>query len=272
MVFTQEFVTNVSRREASMKARLLGASALIAAAVASLPSAAAGRLTHEYTENFTTKAYCDEGYTDALWDTTAGEVRLHPFAIARVGSCYVGGAATEVAIAGNYAYVTVGPGARALAEFAVVDISNPASLSLVGGCDLPYVPCGMAIAGDYVYVANDYLTALNIRNPIDPYERDTCDDVEGSRDVAIAGDYAYVASGAFGFSVADISDTLSMNGAGWCSTPGFAYGVAVAGDWAFVADGDSGLTTILIETPASRTTSRSPATMPTWRMVFPGSR
>lgn len=234
-----------------MKPRLHQVCVLIAVAVVLLPSAAAGRLTHVYTEDFTTETYCWSDYTTALWDTAAGEVKLHPFAVARAGSSYVGGSAVDVAISGNYAFVTVGPGARAVDEFAVVDIYFPNSPVLFGGCDLPYSPYGMDISGDYVYVANDYLTSINIRNPVDPYERDTCDDVEGARDVAVSGDYAYVASGTFGFSVVDISDTLSMNGAGWCATPGFAYGVAVAGDWAFVADGDSGLTTILIETPTS---------------------
>jgi hypothetical protein len=229
--------------------QLQRAGVLLAVASALLPPAAAARLTHEYTEDFTTKTYCDDVNTTALWDTTAAEVRLHPFAVARAGSCAMyDGPAVDLVLAGDYAYVAVSTGRGN--DLGVVDISDPTNPTYVAECGLTYYPQGMDIAGNRVFVANDYLDIINISDPLDPWPYDPCYDVEDARDVAVAGNYAYVASGTNGFAVVDISDTAAFFVQD-CGVASVGLAVAVAGDWAFVADADSGLTTIHIETPAS---------------------
>ena len=61
-----------------------------------------------FAESFDSKLHCDKSNTTALWDTIAGELRLHPFSLDIVGSCASTGYASRAAIAGNYAYVAAG--------------------------------------------------------------------------------------------------------------------------------------------------------------------
>ncbi len=80
-----------------------------------------------YEEDFTTTTYQDGGATTALWDTSAGEIRLHPFALSVVGTADTPANAYGVAVAGDHAYVADGTGG-----LQIVDISDPTNPSVVG--------------------------------------------------------------------------------------------------------------------------------------------
>jgi hypothetical protein len=43
--------------------------------------------SHQCTETFNSRQYCDTLNTSAWWDTLAGELGLHPFELSFAGSC-----------------------------------------------------------------------------------------------------------------------------------------------------------------------------------------
>jgi hypothetical protein len=208
---------------------------------------------HRYVERFATKQYCDQIQTTAVWDTVAGELRLHPFEPTLVGGCDTPGDAYGVAIAGDYAYVVEDGG------FRVIDISNSVNPTLVGSYDMLSGATGVAIAGDYAYVAANYsgLLVINISNPMTPSLAGSYNTSGYARDVAIGGDYAYVSDYDGGLKVIDISNPTAPTLAGSCSTPGSAWRVAIAGDYAYVADEGWGLEVIDISDPTNPTLAGS---------------
>jgi hypothetical protein len=205
-----------------------------------------------FTEDFTSKQYCDTLNTTALWDTISGELKLPPFELTLAGSYNTTGSARGVTIEGDYAYV-----AGLTAGLQVIDISDPTSPSLAGSYDTPGYAFVVAIAGDYAYVTDEAsgLQVIDISDPTNPTLAGNYATSAGAYGVAIAGDYAYVAAWTAGLEVLDISDPTNPSLAGSYDTPGSALGVAVDGDYAYVADYASGLRVIDISDP----TNPSPA-------------
>jgi hypothetical protein len=192
----------------SKRIRVFCISACMAYLVLSFASAEA--LVRSYVEDFTTVQHCDTLNTTALWDTVAGEVKLHPFEITRAGTCDTPGWAFGVAISGDYAYVAC------LGAVHAIDISDPATPALAGTCDTPGGAHRVAISGDYAYIADGYsgLQVIDISNPTSPTLAGTCDTPDYVQNVAISGDYAYVADGYSGLQVIDISNPTSPTLAG----------------------------------------------------------
>jgi hypothetical protein len=75
------------------------------------------------------------------------------------------GAAWDVAVVGNHAYVAASPHG-----LQVVDVSNPAAPKLVGSCDTPALPQAIAAAGRnaFVVVGRQGLRILDVSNPAAP--------------------------------------------------------------------------------------------------------
>jgi hypothetical protein len=174
-----------------------------------------------------------------------------------VGSTYMG-RASDVAVAGSYAFVTdvddsTGSGLR------VVNVSNPAIPSEVGFYDTPGDPMGVAVEGGYAYVADGYeggLGLIDINDPTNPSEVSFYYAPGDAWGVAVEGEYAYVTEGRGGrLGVIDVSDPAHSVGVGFTtiaesnSVVAESYQVAVAGGYAYVAAGSHGLRVIDVNSP-----------------------
>jgi len=246
-----------------------------------------GAVVKTFTEDFSTKQYCDTLNTTALWDTVAGELRLPLFELTLAGSYDTPDRAYGVAIAGDYAYVADGysglqvidisdPTAPSyagsyltwqwcrgvaisgnyayVADYSsglhVIDISDPTAPSYAGSYDTPGNALGVAISGDYAYVADEStFQVIDISAPTAPSYAGSYDTPNFALGVAISGDYAYVAYSVAGLQVIDISDPTAPSPAGSYDTPDRAHGVAIVGDFAYVADAASGLQVLDISDP-----------------------
>jgi hypothetical protein len=267
---------------------LLSVSAL--AVVLVFQSAAAQAADLSFSEDFSTKGFCDSVATTALWDTAAGEIRLHPFEIRLLDQ--LGGipGATSVCLSGDVAYVVDYPDGlkivdisdpadmvqlssvtttgndlkvtaagdhafvtKSSAGFEVFDVSDPMSPVSVGGYNTPGNAYTIALAGDYAYVADDAsgLQVYDITDPGTPVPLGSYDTPGNARGVDVAGDLAFVADRATGLLVLDISNPAAPALLGTCDTPGLALDVLVDGDHAFVADYDGGLQVVDVSNPSA---------------------
>jgi hypothetical protein len=110
------------------------------------------------------------------------------------------GSQTAVAVAGDYAYVTIFPyGLR------VFDVGNRAAPKMVGELRLPGYSWDLAISGHYAYVGTlTGVEVIDVQVPARPKWVSFCGcNVSG---ITISGDYAYVAAGTEGLLVLDIRD------------------------------------------------------------------
>ncbi|MBM4049164.1 MAG: hypothetical protein FJ279_29035, partial [Planctomycetes bacterium] len=156
--------------------------------------------------------------------------------------------ATDVVVAGNYAYVTdAGTGLR------VVDITNSRSPVLVGALQMGGVPLGVAVAGAYAYVADgdDGLAIVDISAPSAPNLVARLDTPGYARGVVVWGDFAYVADGDSGVQIISVANPLAPELEGAYNTGGHAYGVYPMADALYVADGAAGLVVLDVSDPAT---------------------
>ena len=70
----------------------------------------------------------------------------------------------ELVISGDYAYL------GSILGLQIIDISDPARMSIVSTYDLPFAPLAIAIAGDYAFISGDFggLCVLDISDPAHP--------------------------------------------------------------------------------------------------------
>jgi hypothetical protein len=203
---------------------------------------------NRYTEDFTSKAYCDTFNTTAVWDTVSGEIKLPPFEITLAGSYDTPGYARGVFVEGDYLYV-----AGVTAGLQVIDISDPTTPTLAGSYDTPGYAWVVVVEGDYAYVADESwgFQVIDIIDPTTPTLAGTYNTPGSAYGVTVAGDYAYVADWTAGLQVIDISDPTTPSLVATYNTPGNAIGVVTAGDYAYVADYVMGLQVIDISDPTT---------------------
>ncbi len=168
---------------------------------------------------------------------------------------------TDIELAGDYAYVTIGT-----VGLAIVDISDPFDPRQVGTCEFPLFdgyPLSVAISDTLAYVGQgDKLRVVDVYTPTHPVEMGAVT-INGmsATDVAVAGRYVYVAGRDVGLRVIDVFTPTAPSEVGACTTDiGYATGVDVVGDTAYVSDsaiGDAYSTAMLrvvdISTPSSPT-------------------
>jgi hypothetical protein len=220
----------------------------VAAVLVLCAAVSAGAVIHTYTEDFTTRAYCDTLETTALWDTLAGTLSLPPFQPVEVGDIPTPDRAFGVATDGSYAFV-----AAYTSGLIVIDISDPEAPFQTGSYDTPGRAYDVAISGDYAYVA-DYASGLQvvaISDPAHPAYAGSYATAGKAYGVEICGDIAYVADEDSGIVAVDITDPSNPALAGSYNTPGQAYGLEAAGDYLYVADGLAGLAVLDISSPSS---------------------
>ena len=216
-------------------------------AVLALTFTSAQALEHAYFEDFATKDYCDESNTTALWDTSAGELRLPPFELSHLGSVVTPGSPYELVVRGDHAYV-----ADYTSGLTVVDVSDPSSPAIVGALVLPGASRGIDVAGDRAYVAaySSGLRVVDVSDQTAPVEVAYCDTLGAAYEVAVAGHYAYVAAGSAGLRVVTVGGAAPYV-VGTYDTGGSARCVDVKGDHAYVADYSVGLVVVDISNPTS---------------------
>ncbi len=214
--------------------------------IASAPSHAG--LPTSYAEDFTTTAFRDPVTTTAEWDTTSGEVRLTPFTFSLIGELDTAGAARDVVLAGDVAYVADRAGG-----LGVIDVTDPANPSLTSTFATPDVATGVVADGDAVLVADGAsgLVIVDVSDPSIPVLEGSLDTSGFATALALAGRVAFVADGAGGLHAVDVDDRSNPMLLDTVDTAGDARGVALHGDLALVADGTSGLQIIDITDPAN---------------------
>ncbi|HNQ23583.1 MAG TPA: hypothetical protein PKK06_10860 [Phycisphaerae bacterium] len=141
---------------------------------------------------------------------------------------------SDVVAVGTYAYVTNG-----WYGLVVLDVSDPAAITVVGTAGATGYAQGLSVAGDYAYVAgsSDGLRIIDISTPSAPLETGSFDTPGEARQVKIVGALAYIADGPAGLQIVDVSDPAAPIFVGGLALADEASDVAVVGDYAYVADG-----------------------------------
>ena len=146
---------------------------------------------NQYFEDFNTDLYRDPS-TTAWWDTTTGELKLHPFAMTLIGSDPTTVPARDVAISGNLAIV-----AADAAGLRFIDIKYPGSPDPVKTLALPGRSYGVVAAGDHAYVTSwaspGHFWSVDISDPLNPFVAGDCTMPGRSYGLAVAGNHAFVA-------------------------------------------------------------------------------
>jgi len=212
--------------------------------VALLVSSVTVAAVHTYSEDFSSRQFCDTLKTSAWWDSTAGEIKLHPFTPSLQGGVATPGYTKAVAIAGDYAYV-----ADQSANLLIMDISDPEVPIWVTNVNTSGQAWDVVVAGNYAYVATNarILQVVDISDPLSPITVATPNMTSNVSGVAVAGDYAYVVG--YGLNVVDISDPTAPVLVAFEGSTVNAGGVAVAGNYAYLADWYHGMRIIDISNP-----------------------
>jgi len=116
--------------------------------------------------------------------------------------------ATDVAVSGNYAYVS----GQYDGGLRILDLANPAAPVEVGSYNTPGSAYGVAVSGNYAYVADRYhgLRVIDVSNPTAPVETGFYDTPGSAYGVAVSGNYAYVADYCY-FGIYDISAATGIS-------------------------------------------------------------
>jgi hypothetical protein len=160
----------------------------------------------------------------------------------------------DVAVRGDYAYLTVSDWPFHSGGLLVVDIRDPAIPVEVGFYQTPGDSVGVALQGDYAYLADlsGGLCIVDIGDPENPAGIACEETTYLAKGVAVSGDEAYIADGFGGLRVFDVSNPASPGEIG-SHDPGSeeAVGVAIVGNHAYVANTGDGLRIVDVSNPAT---------------------
>ena len=141
----------------------------------------------------------------------------------------VGGAATSIAVNGNYAYLSLNENG-----FTVIDISNVEHPIVVANNDNE-TPTYAVVSEKYAYIAT-YLAlwVIDISVPYKPEEITLFPTGSQARQVRVSKNYAYVAEGYAGLWIIDISIPSTPQSVANFPTGGFANDLVVSDGYAYV--------------------------------------
>jgi hypothetical protein len=165
--------------------------------------------------------------------------------IRRIGQIDTPGDAYDVAVIGDYAYVTnFQNGLRA------IDISDPEHPDEVGFYDTGGFAFSVTACNNIAYVA-DYHGGVVLVDVSDPEHLNRVGyySTHSAKDLAVSGDFAYVVCQGRGLRVIDVSDPEHPDEVGFYDTPGSAEGIAINGNIVYIADSGSGLRVIDVSDP-----------------------
>ncbi len=139
---------------------------------------------------------------------------------------------TDVAVAGNYAYVAMGDeGLR------IINVADPAIPIELGVADTPGTARSVAKAGDFVYVADgdEGLRVINVTNPMFPVETGFYNTAGFAAGVTVVGSLAYLADSDDGLRIINVANPAAPSEVGFFVTSTNARDVAVHDHYAYVA-------------------------------------
>ncbi len=209
--------------------------------------AAAETVTHN--EDFTSLQFADVGLTTADWDTTAGELRLHPQGLVTIGSLSVTGEAYAAAWKDNHVLLAAGSGNALL----IVDAGDPAAPQLVKTHSLPAFARHVTVRGDWAFVSLgsgmgvQTVNVANVTTPVSGF-RVTLDGFTSQ--TVVDGNWAYAVIANAGVGVVEVSDPAipvvlpSIDLAAW------VRGIDVQGNYLYVA-GDSEIAVLSLAVPSA---------------------
>lgn len=146
------------------------------------------------------------------------------------------GFGTELALAGNYTYVTgYEDGLH------IIDTANRTAPTEVSSYDTPGQSFDVDVSGRYAYVADGRtgLRVIDVSNPMTPVEVGFFDPVGDVAQVAVAGHYVYISQCYLGVSIVDVADPTMPTEVGFFPTPGYCYPtVEVVGKYAYILADD----------------------------------
>jgi len=156
---------------------------------------------------------------------------------------------SDVAIAGDYCYA--GNADIAVYGLTVVDISDPGSASEIIDLPLGGYPYALVQSGQSVFlgIEGEGLKVVDVSNPSAPVLSDTASANEGY-DVEVFGSYAYVTDGTAGLRIVDFTDADATQIVQSVAASANSYYVAISGSYALVSTYGS-LEVIDIRTPES---------------------
>lgn len=147
---------------------------------------------------------------------------------------HIGGTISDVAVAGDYAYIGQGQ------DFVVLDISDKSNPVEVGKLTTPSIISYVTVSGNYAYAINtNGLNIVNITNPSSPIITGSYSPSYYSvaSSVAVSGDYVYL--GVFnGFDILDITNPSSPRNVGeyrYLTSPGTYGDVNVEGNYVYLS-------------------------------------
>jgi hypothetical protein len=187
----------------------------------------------------------------------------HPLAVGSYNQFV--GAATNVTVSGNYAYVDDQIGLR------ILDVSNPSLPSLVGTYTNANGELGSTvIAGHYAFVTDFNNSAVHILDVSDPTHPTLVGTYTSSGNphfgdngapvaVTVSGNYLYIADFSPAIDIVDVSNPANPTLVGTYSNinipnPGSTSSptaLAVSGNYLYVADQDTGFYVLNVANPAS---------------------
>jgi len=160
----------------------------------------------------------------------------------------IGGAATDVEVVGDAAFVTFGSGG-----LAVFDITNPESPVILDRLDTPGEAGDVVISGDYAYVADSAsgFAVIDVSAPADLTLVESRVLPRPALGVAVSAGSLFIANEADGLRIFSLADPTDPAFTALFDTPGIALDLAVDAGFAYVADDLQALKIIDVSVPAS---------------------
>ena len=185
--------------------------------------------------------------------------------------------ATNITIAGNYAYIV-----SSVSGLHIVNIAQPTQPRLVATVAAPAVmePRAVQVQFRYAFVVDrEGLKVLDVTNPERPRATAARVVIKDARDVYLMRTYAYVAAGAEGLAIVDIERPEAPRAPAYFNAggaindaSGLTIGATYAGQYVYIADGRNGLRVVkLIDTSTPGFYGWAPAPVPELIASFPTS-
>ncbi len=198
-----------------------------------------------FSEDFSTKDYCDTTATTGVWDTASRSGHLGSYAdpyinYDLVSTCRINGNTNAVSVLGNYAYIA--DSSKGLVVVDISDITNPvisAILSIASPLNK------IIIKENYAYIGNGNkgIKIIDISQPTNPiivgtYKYNSLGYV---LDIVIDGNYLFYADQNNGTIILDITNKSSPILKNRISVNNSVNGVAIENNYLYIAASMSGL-------------------------------
>ncbi len=197
-----------------------------------------------FRQDFSSKEYCDTVNTTAFWDTTSGQLKLHPFSLELVGSYDTPSIAFRIEVRGPIAYI-----ADEYSGLVIIDVSDPAHPEEIGNFDTDDA-FDVAVSGIIAYVLDisGEIFLIDLSDLTNPDLIDSYDLGVESYSLEVAGNFLYVA-GMDGLTVFEVDETGTLDLIGNYPTAG-TFDLVISGNYAYTTNMD-GLKIFDISDPAN---------------------